>query len=81
VEESLPQTQEVGGQVEARFTQEPSNGRAIQGELFTLAGADNVTQRAPNSAFDVDGATEVLSSPTGRFGTVTSARRRKTLLG
>lgn len=65
-------------QTDDSIVREPSNEQAIQGDLFTLAGADNVTQRAPDSAFNVDGATEVLSSPTGQFGTVTSTRRTNT---
>jgi len=71
-------SQEAFGQNPNNAVEESSNEQARQGDLFTLAGADNVTQRAPDSAFNVDGAAEVLSSPTGRFGTVTSTRRTGT---
>jgi hypothetical protein len=57
---------------------ESGNEQQIQGDLFTLAGADSVSPRSPDSAFNLDGATEVLSTPTGRFGTVTSTRRTVT---
>lgn len=71
-------TQEPRGQDRGRTVGELANDRESQGQLFTLSGEANPVKRAPDSAFNVDGATEVLSAPSGQFGTVTSTKRTVT---